>query len=426
MRSGMATLWENLASRLARRGLGIGDALLFCGVCAFFFFLPLRTDATAAILAMTFFSLVALRERHAFRSLLTGGARLPLLGFGFFLCVALAAGVLNPATLPKFPRVLLWGCCVFSGAAFSVCLKDHGNTYFWALFAALAGSFAVAAVWFGYDAPRLWHADRLKLFAIHPSRLGLYCAICLFFLLYRSFAAAGLERLLSLGGALLVFFLLFSTNTRGNLLMLPVGLLCLGLALPRRYLKQLGVAVLLCAVLGGATLWLGNAAVSQRLVSALTDPLDDPTFKSRVPIWEIGWRSFTAAPVIGHGHQSYLDLHGRYIAKHEAEMDARYGKHYEKRVKQAHNIILGRLVETGILGTAGFLLFYCGAIAAAWRGPRVNRWLLAPLVFYLAMSLFDDGLFRMNDAFILFVAGVALGGTARPMSRETAPRSGGI
>lgn len=409
----MVSLRETIRVFSAEHGVSATDAVFFAGVCAFFFFLPLRTDATVTILVMTVLGVLALKRRGTTLPPLAGWVKASLLALVFFLAVGFAASLANPGTLSKFPRMLLWGCCVVSGVALSRCLPRHGSGYFWALFASLAISLVAAVLFFGFDAPRLWHDGRLKLFAIHPSRLGLYSAICLFFLLYRAIVAGRRERYLALAGGLLVFFILFSTNTRGNLLMLPLGLVCLGVVLPTRHMKRLGLALVLCAVLGGATLWFGGSQSVQRLASAVTNPLADPTFKTRVPIWEVGWESFKTAPFIGTGYQSYLKRHQAYVAEHKTALDARYGV-YERNVKQAHNIILGRLVETGLLGTAGFFLFYCGAIAAAWRGSGENRWLLAPLVFYLGMSLFDDGLFRMNDAFILFVAGTALGAGAAP------------
>ncbi|MCC8194710.1 MAG: O-antigen ligase family protein [Deltaproteobacteria bacterium] len=418
----MPSVRERIGARCARHGISPLDALFFLCVCAFFFFLPLRTDATATILTMTVLAISAVRRRGAWRVFLDNRVRLPLLAFAVFICVAFIASALNPATLSKFPRVLLWGCCVFSGVALSLCVPHHGGGYFWALFLALAASFAIAAVFYGYDNPAIWHDGRLKLFAMHPSRLGLYASACLFFLLYRAIAASGRERGTALVGALLAFYILFSTNTRGNLLMLPLGLLCLGVSLPGRYVKHLVLAVLLCAVLGGGILWVKSESfVGQRLISAVTNPLEDATFKTRLPIWHVAWESFKTAPAIGHGYQSYLEEHAAYTREHGAMMRERFGG-YEAKVKQAHNIILGRLVETGIVGTAAFFLFYCVAIAAAWRGPRSNRWLLAPLVFYLAMSMFDDGLYRINDAFILFVAGTALGGLLQtPEASRSAP-----
>ena len=386
-------------------------ALFALAVGVFFFFLPLRTDATATILIMAVLAAAAGRNSGAYTFMRKGLRSIPLFAFAFFMLVALVASLSNPPTLTKFPRILLWGCCVFSGITLSICVAGNGGKYFWALFAAIGLSFLVAVVFLGYGSPDIWHDGRLKLFAMHPSRLGLYAAVCLFFLLFRTLAGAGWERLLGLVGALLVLFILVNTNTRANLLMLPLGLLCLGVVLPRRYWKRMAAALILCAVLGGVALTMSNSFAVKRLVSAVTNPLEDSNFKSRLPIWHIGWESFKTAPLFGHGHQGYLKLHERYLAEHREEMEARFPG-FEPRIKQAHNIILGRLVETGVAGTAGFLLFYLGAIAAAWRGPAGNRWLLAPLIFYMGMSMFDDGLFRINDAFILFLGGTALGGLA--------------
>lgn len=406
-------------SFLPARGAGIEATLFFCSVCAFFFFLPLRTDATATILIMTILAAWTVRRRGMAGALFTGGARVPLLAFAVLVCVALAASVMNPETLAKFPRVLLWACLVFSGVALSACLPGHDGKYFWVLFAAIVGSALAAEALFGFTSPRFWHDGRLKLFAMHPSRLGVYCSVCFFFLLYRAVASDRKARIPVLVCALFILAILIATNTRANLLMLPLGVVCLVPALPRKFLKPAAMALVLSLCLGGTALYMSNSTATARLVSVVTNPFSDLTFKSRVPIWELGWKFFTEAPVIGHGIQSYQAMHPRYIKEHKAEMDARY-EIYEPNVKQAHNIILGRMVETGAVGAAAFLIFYCGAIVAAWRGPKENRWLFAVLIFYLAMNMFDDGLFRINDAFILFVAGTALGAVLKPPA-ERAP-----
>lgn len=397
-----------LAPGLRGSGHSPSRVLFLCGVCAYFLLLPVRTDSTVTVLVMTALALWAGKAGNVLRTLRAAPARIPLAAFAFFVCIALVASLANPATLGKFPRILLWACCVFSGVMLSACLPEQEGGYFWALFAGIGGSCVAAAV-MGYDSPDFWHDGRLKLFAIHPSRLGLYCAACFFFLLHRSVAASGRARLLPVAASLFALFLLIQTNTRGNILMLPLGVACFAATLSRRHWKRLGPALLVCVLLTGGAVWMSKESVAgKRLVSAVTNITRDGTFRSRLPIWEAGWESFKANPFIGHGYQGYRDAHARYREEHAADWDVRYQGNYEHNVKQAHNIVLGRLVETGILGTLAFLVFYGGAIVAAWRGPESRRWLVAPLVFYLAMNMVDDGLFRMNDAFILFVAGTAL------------------
>ncbi|MDL2209187.1 O-antigen ligase family protein [Desulfovibrio sp. OttesenSCG-928-O18] len=405
----MAAISETVRNHLAAKGYSLDQALFLGGVCAFFLLLPVHTDTTATVLIMTALAVWCGKKQGAFDALRARGVKIPLAAFAFFVAIALIASLLNPATLPKFPRILLWACCVFSGVMFTVSLPRAGGVPYWGLFAAIIGSLLVAVIFLGYSDPSLWHGPRLKLFAIHPSRLGLYCGLCFFFLLHRAIAAGPRERAFSVVAALLTLFILVKTNTRGSLLMLPLGAVCFAAALPRRYWKRFGLALLLCSILAGGSVWMNkDSSTGRRVFSALTNVTQDPTFRTRLPIWEIGWESFKTSPVIGHGHQSYLELHRRYLVEHKAELDAKYNRRYEKRVKQAHNILLGRLVETGLLGTVAFLVFYGGAIVAAWRGPQSRRWLIAPLVFYFALSMFDDGLFRMNDAIILFIAGAAL------------------
>lgn len=408
--------WTRIEGLVRVHGTERAGALFALGVFFFFLLLPVRTDATAAIILMTLAGLWTARGTGAPRFMLRGSPRLAVWGLILFLAVAAFASALHPATLPKFPRLLLWGCCACSGMLLSICFPDHDSRYFWALFLGVAGSLAAAVIFLGYGAESLWHDGRLKLFAIHPSRLGLYCVVCFFFFLHRFVSSEGVGRLCALAALLFVFFILFKTNTRGNLLMLPVGVACLVAATPRGRWKGMLPALALCLIVGSGALWLNRSSdAGARLIRAVTATTTDSTFRTRLPIWEAGWESFKQAPLAGNGVQSYLGLHAAYLTKHKAEWDVRYNGLYEPSVKQAHNIVLGRLVETGILGTAGFFAFYLGGVAAAWRGPEKYRWLTAPLVFYLGMNMLDDGLFRMNDAFILFVAGTALG--FRPEAR---------
>ena len=403
-------MWNRILEIFGIDGGDRAGMLFGLAVCLFFVMLPVHTDSTVTIIVMTLLGIWAAKGRGIFNDILRGSGRVAVWGFLFFLAVCTVTSIVNFTTMPRYARFLLWGCCAFSGLLLSRCLSRHGSRYFWALFFGIAGSFLAAVLFVGWDSGSIWHDGRLKLFAIHPSRLALYCVVCFFFFMYRAAVGGKAERVVCLAAMLFTFFILFKTNTRGNLLMLPVGALCLASALPPRFWAGLLAAMLLCVLLGGGILWLDKSSFTgKRLIGAITDTTEDHTWKTRLPIWETGWESFRDAPLIGHGPQSFLELHRKYLQEHKAEWDVRYKGNYEPRVKQAHNVILGRLVETGFLGTAGFLIFYFGAIAAAWRGPVEYRWLLAPLVFYMGMNMLDDGLFRMNDSFIFFVAGTALG-----------------
>lgn len=401
-------LQTRIAENRFVRSLTWDTALFFAAVCAYFFALPLQSDTTAFIAAMTVFGLVALKLQKLLPCFRERALKWPLAVFGLFVLTALVASICNPQTLRYFPRMLLWLCCVFTGVTYGLLFPRSNGGYLWAVFAAIAGSFAGAVIFQGFDAPSIWHDGRLKLFAMHPSRLALYAAITFLFLLHTAVAKKRFECVLAIAGSLFLLFVLVKTNTRGNLLMLPFGVILLGAALPRRYWKRFGIAVLFCAILAGGVLFSAkDSSMGKRLISAVTNVTEDDNFKSRLPIWEIGWESFKKSPVIGNGYHSYLKLHEKYLKEHKAELDTRY-RSYEKRVKQAHNLVLGRLVETGILGTFAFFVFYLAAVVLAWRGPQESRWLVAPLLFYVGMSMLDDGLFRINDAFMLFLAGNAV------------------
>ncbi|CAK7046167.1 MAG: hypothetical protein DELT_00832 [Desulfovibrio sp.] len=399
---------EGLSLFFSSRSLTWDTALLLLGALAYFFALPLQSDTTALIVAVTLVAIAVTKKRALGPRLFAPSIKWPLLAVVFYVLIALAAAVCNMAVIREFPRMVLWLCCVFSGAVFGLVFPRNGGRYMWGALVGIAVSFAVAVLFYGYDASAIWHDGRLKLFALHPSRLAVYAAVAFLFLLHRAVTGKTRERLLAVAGALFLLFILVKTNTRGNLFMLPIGLLFLGVALPKCYWKRFGLALLVCAVLTSGAIWTAKDTVTgKRLVSVVTDVTEDPNFISRQPIWEAGWESFKESPLIGHGYHSYRALHAAYVQKHGPELQARYGG-YEKTVKQAHNIVLGRLVDTGLLGAVAFFFFYAAAILAAWRGAQENKWLVAPLVFYLGMSMLDDGLFRMNDAFILFIAGNAL------------------
>lgn len=381
--------------------------LFFLLVVAFFFLLPLHSDPTGSIIAATFFGLLSVRKK----SVPAGGARYALIFFTCYALITLVASSESFETLSKYLIVLLWSCSILVGVFFSQVFPDNKNIFYWAIMAGILVSFGIS-FFYGFNSPQFWHGDRLKLYAVHPSRLALYCGVSLLFCLYQILTE---KRAVQWRMAVLIVILascLYLTNTRGVILMLPLGIFCLVTALPPGKRKFFIGGFILSCLLAGAALWATqNTPLSKRVFSAVTDLRNDGTYLSRLPIWEAGWESFKKAPFIGHGVKKYSSLHAQYLVEHKEEWDQKYSGIYESRAKNAHNIVLGRLVESGAGGTLCFFIFYGIVILIALRLPLKQRWIAAIFVFYLGVGMLDDVIFRRNDTFIFLLAGTVLGTT---------------
>lgn len=378
----------------------------YLAVLALFFFLPLHSDPSISIVLSALLGLLA-TDKPYLPSGLSLCALAAFLGYGL---VAFIASAHSMETLSKYPIVVLWACAIVAGMLFSRLYPDHQYNFFLATALAILLSLGIAAVQ-GFGASQFWHDGRLKLLAVHPSRLALYCAVTLLFCLHSAVMARHAKgKVFFLIIAAAMAFCLYLTNTRGVILIVPIGILCLVPSLPVAYRKPFLAAFLIMCTFAGAFLWITkDTPLSKRVVSAITSPADDATFRSRLPIWEAAWEVFKEKPLIGHGVKSYSGLHKEYLTAHKAEWDVKYAGSYEQSAKNAHNIILGRLVESGTWGALFFMLFYGVVTVAAFRLSLQQRWIAAFFVFYLGIGMFDDTLFRRNDAFVFFLAGTVLG-----------------
>ena len=395
-----------LASYSLFRQAPLASKLFFFSLCVLFFLLPLQADCTATVIITSVLGLWAIyKEGISPRFMLTPGT----IAFGIFLLVLSASSLSSAETLRALPRVGIWLGCVLIGLCASRIFPQHKFLFVGALLVGLVYS-AVLGIgyYFAGAHDSIMQGNRLKLFAVHPSRLALYAATGFYFALHwaltatkkRTIAGAGLLSLLCAG-------LIVLSNTRALVLMLPTGIVVLLLALPsQKKGKLLALGAVLAAVLA-CGLWLTKETpATQRLISAVVNLRNDNTYVSRLPIWEAGWAAFTKSPLLGNGIHSYKALHKEHREENLDRWKSEYPNH-EFPVKAAHNLVLGRLVEAGVLGTAGFLVFYLWATCAAWRRKDI-AWVAAMLVFYLAIGLVDDPLWRMNDSYVLLLAAAAL------------------
>jgi len=396
----------NQAEECISRWRIVCSKLFLLSVLVFFFLLPFQSDPSASILAAILLGSCAI-GKVSFPSRIS---RFALLAFAGYAVVVFAASVQTSGALEKYIIIPLWACAVIAGIFFSRIYPNHGYRFLLATAVVILLSFAVGFMQ-GIDSSHLWHDGRLKLFAVHPSRLALYCAVAFLFCLNAAATAQrGMPRWTFVVLLAAIAFCLYLTNTRGVILALPLGIFFLIMTLPPVRRRCLLSVFLVCCICAGIGLWATkDSPLSRRILSAAVDIRNDQTFRTRLPIWEVAWDSFRKAPLIGHGVKEYSRHYDMYLAEHRQDWDARYGGLYDRSAKNAHSIILGRLVEGGALGTLCFVLFYGAVIVAAFRLPREQRWTAAVLIFYMGIGVFDDTLFRRNDSFIFFIAGAVLG-----------------
>lgn len=388
------------------------QGLAWLGMILTFSLLPLKSDVSGFAVG-TLIVLFVLAGRRT-PMLTQGTGKSVLWSFVLFAAVALLSCLLNPETLSKYIRVLLWGACLLGGFLFSRLFPVHKGRFLQGLMFTLTAS---CLIWAGTNLVMKQNFDfmteqRISLYTMHPSRIGLVCALVA---LYATNCATQVTRLSTriFFSVLTLFFctVMFFSGSRAIVLFLPFALLLIPILHYRRHVMKIvavgGLALVLIS--GILVVGSGQSLQKQRLFSAVTGLVQDTTFRTRLPIWEAGWAAFNEAPLLGHGVKSYREFHAGYLAAHEAEWKQRYGDLYEPSVKQAHNIVLGRLAETGLLGAITFFAFYGLAVVAAFRGEESLRWVGVFLLYYFCIGLVDDPLFRVSDSFVFILAGLAAG-----------------
>lgn len=401
---------------------------LHYSVLTFFFCLPLRSDNSLVVAIMGICALGAAKQGGlSLRTLTIGRADIVLGGFLLYGCALTVSSLFHPETLRDLPRLLFWTSCIISGVMCSIILKSDNDDYIYALiagilFSILAGSLMV---FLNFDVS-LWNGSRLKLLSINPSRLALYCAAGFFFCIYKFLTDNNKIKIyLNIILALILLIITFATNTRALILLLPAGLFLFLFIMPKYRRRQVWIIITIVIMFFcSALLTTHNHTATKRLLSAVTNIHKDSTFVTRIPIWMAGWDAFCKAPFFGNGANSYRKLHANYIAENKEFLEHEYPS-YEKKVKQSHNLILGRMVDAGAIGAFGFFVFYFGGVTYTLRAPIKDRWIFVLLLYYFLISMVDDPLYRKNDSFLLLLAGLAIGSSfmnAKPaQSKESIP-----
>lgn len=215
---------------------------------------------------------------------------------------------------------------------------------------------------------------------------------------------------------------LSATGSRGGLIAAAAAVLA-ALWLQRgRRLRVVGF-LSVGLVIGG--IWFGaNPEAFDRIITQ-----DKYGGSGRTDLWQLAWREFQDHPIQGVGLDNFAAAAAPYLREPGLLMGV---KHIE-RGQEAHNLYLGLLAETGIVGLALFLVIpLAGVRAAVIAGDRfeaVGEYAAASLARAVATACIGAlaAAFFLPDAadkrlWVLYALGPALlaASTTRPPSAHTA------
>ncbi len=182
--------------------------------------------------------------------------------------------------------------------------------------------------------------------------------------------------------AVVNFFVLFFTQTRGSLLGLVGGLFLATLLVsifgknePKLRTYAIGGIVGVVALVGAFITFKDSSLIqsSETLKRMASISLSDTTTSSRFMIWEMSWEGFKERPLLGWGQENFL-----YV----------FAKHYNPKMynqepwfDRSHDVFFDWLIAGGILGLLAYLSMFAALLYYVWWGRRHHFTLLEKSVF---------------------------------------------
>jgi O-antigen ligase/tetratricopeptide (TPR) repeat protein len=212
--------------------------------------------------------------------------------------------------------------------------------------------------------------------------------------------------------AALVFIALLLTASRGPVIGLVAGLVvfiflfALGKKDREKKYKKIGIALLVALIILPTAVWFArdseivqNTPLLSRSVRVVEGDVSDPRFI----VWKIAWEGFKERPLLGWGQKNFEQV---------------FNKNYDARLfnqehwfDHPHNIVLGWLIEGGVLGLLGYLALYAAVIMTLWRAYKKGNIAFSELgVWYaLLVAYFVQNLFTLDNinSHIMFFTVVA-------------------
>lgn len=237
---------------------------------------------------------------------------------------------------------------------------------------------------------------RLVLFLHHPNVMGSVAAWCVLFFVatHYEYTRKGKYLLaLLLSPCLLALALSVGRSAYIGFIAAIFFLSCM---VWKKYLIRVILALTALSLLTYALL---PEQQQRRMLSAVLNPLEDATFKSRLPIWLVVCDGIERSPWIGNSVRGFFAHHRQYVEEHK-DILAQEHPYTEPMIGHPHSMYLGILYTNGILGTLLFFVAFIPAIRRAWRDQ--DLFFLSVIVFYLGYGLLEYGLHRKDGILILF------------------------
>ena len=204
-------------------------------------------------------------------------------------------------------------------------------------------------------------------------------------------------------------FILFSTQTRGAVLGLYLGLVLISLfgifGLKKYKQKSLALLLLLFLILSPILVYLNrdsnfvqNQPTLRRLV---TISKTDITTESRLTAWRGSWQGWLDRPVLGWGVENYKNAFNKYFP-----VEIYRDRGSQLWFDRAHDIIMDVGVTTGFVGLLVYLSIYLVAFWQIGKIYRQTKDFSLFIIFALVISYFIQNLFvfdTLNTELMIFL-----------------------
>lgn len=239
-------------------------------------------------------------------------------------------------------------------------------------------------------------SGKLHLFFYHNSVMALVTAWCVGYLYFNRKKFIGYWHYILWTTISLNLCIFAMSGGRSAYLGCICSTLTIGIIQYRKHLKKIFILLFtffLCTYIA-----LPDVQ-KDRIRSVIQNPIQDNTFQSRLPIWEVAIDGIINSPLWGNSLRNFYNYDKQYKEKNLEEMKTRYSI-IENSAIHPHNIYLGILFMSGIAGGILWLLTYVPAITMAIKQNDV--FFLFFLFFFLTYGLFDFSLHRKDGAITLF------------------------
>lgn len=280
----------------------------------------------------------------------------------------------------------------------------------------LTGSF-VLFVLLGFPGEMILD-ERLVLFLHHPNVMGSVAAWCVLFFAATHKKYSQKEKLLLIVLLSPCVLALALSVGRSAYIGFIAAIFFLSCMIWKKYLIRILLALFALSLLTYALL---PEQQQRRMLSAMMNPLEDATFKSRLPIWLVVCDGIERSPWLGNSVRGFFAHHRQYVEAHK-EILAQKHPYTEPVIGHPHSMYLGILYVNGILGTFLFCVAFTPAIRRAWR--EQDLFFLSVIVFYLGYGLLEYGLHRKDGILMLFFPlGLVYGRELLAVSQGQTPRA---